>query len=321
MKHYLLYLVLSTAVFLNSCEKEVTIDLPVTDQYVVVEGKIEQGQFPLVILTRSIPYYTELNNQTLANMFVTDAQVSITIDGKVIPLDKICLSEIGDTAIIKEVGEMLNLPSGFKDFCIFSSINPALTGTPGKTYQLTVQADGKTLTSSTRIPEPVPLDSLWFKPDGKTDSLGFIYARLTDPPGRGNAYRWFARRINRFTFGREVGKIKDNDFVAPFNSAFDDEFFDGLSFPFAYNRGRTPGAKQEDDENDERGYFKTGDTVLVKFTTIDAGVYQYYRSYYNSIASSGSPFASPANIKTNVTGGLGIWAGYGVSLDTLIIKN
>ncbi len=319
MSHRLLYFILCCLV-LTGCEKEVTIDLPSTDPFIVVEGKIEQDGFPLVILTRSIPYYTELNSETLAQMFVKGAKVKIRVDSSTIELDQICLSQIGDSTLIKQVGEMLNLPPGFDDFCIFSSSNPALKGVSNKTYHLIVEADGKTLNSSTTIRPAIALDSLWFKQDGDKDSLGFIYANLTDPVGKGDAYRWFAKRINHFTFGEQNGKIKDNDFVAPFNSAFDDEFFDGKSFPFAYNRGRSAGARQEDDLNQERGYFKRGDTVVVKFTTIDEGVYQYYRSFYNSAANSGSPFASPANIKSNVSGGLGVWAGYGVSFDTLVIS-
>ncbi len=316
MKYYLLLLVV--LLIFGSCEKEIVIELPGSETQIVVQGKIEPGMPPMVILTKSIPYYTQLNEQTLGEMFVREATVRMVFGNDTIVLERFCLSDIPDS-LRDQFGEVFNLPAGFDQFCIFTSTNPQSFGKINQSYTLLVNADGKELNANTTIPTPIPLDSLWFKPDGTLDSLGFLYARLADPPNSGNAYRWFAQRINKYTTGNDSGRIKDLDFVAPFNSAFDDEFFNGTTFDFAYNRGVSPGSHHDDDLNIERGYFKVGDTVLVKFSTIDEGVYKYYRSFYNAVASSGSPFSSPANVKSNVNGGLGIWAGYGTAIDTLIV--
>ena len=85
-----------------------------------------------------------------------------------------------------------------------------------------------------------------------------------------------------------------------------------------YNRGSVPGSDKSDDLSIEAGYYKEGDTIAVKFCSIDKDVFTYYRTYYTAIGNTGSPFATPTNIKTNVVGGLGVWAGYGVSIDTLV---
>jgi hypothetical protein len=52
--------------------------------------------------------------------------------------------------------------------------------------------------------------------------------------------------------------------------------------------------------------------------SIDRQVFQGLRSYENLILSQGSPFALPANMVTNVEGGIGLWAGYGIAQDTVI---
>lgn len=319
MKKSLLYSCFALLLLAVACEKEVEIDIPVTEQSIVVEGSIEEGGFPRVILSKSLPYYSPINEKTLANLFVNNAEVRIVVNGDTILLDKLCLSDVPDS-LVDEVSALLNLPPGFDQFCIYLSFDPRVLGKSNTNYELIVDAEGKHLTANTFIPKAIPLDSLWFKQDGNMDSLGFIFAQLSDPAVVGNAYRWYAQRINSYNYGPDAGNPKDADFIAPFNSAFDDEFFNGKSFPFAYNRGTASGSTKSDDVGIEGGYFKRGDTVVVKFTTIDYNVYQHFRSYYNSIGSSGSPFASPANVKSTIQGGLGIWAGYGVSLDTLTIK-
>ncbi|HEX4888237.1 MAG TPA: DUF4249 domain-containing protein [Luteibaculaceae bacterium] len=313
------YYILCSALLFASCEQEVTIDLPPGQSQIVVEGFIESGALPTVILTRSIPYYDPVNSQTLGNIFVTDASVRIRVGEDTIALTRFCLSEIPDS-LREQAQAQFGLPSDFINFCVFVGTDIRLIGAPNTTYELLVETEGKTLTSTTTIPKPIALDSLWFKVDGDRDSLGFIFAQLSDPSAEKNSYRWFARRINSYTFGESAGQVKDPDFIAPFNSTFDDEYFNGLTFPFAYNRGRLPESEKEDDNNIEAGYFKRGDTVVIKLGTIDERVYFYFRDFYYSIGSTGSPFAAPSNVRSNVNGGLGVWAGYGVAFDTLVIQ-
>ena len=179
----------------------------------------------------------------------------------------------------------------------------------GKTYDLNIEWEGGTYTSSTRIPELIPLDSVWFKREGNPE-LGFIWAHLTEPDTAGNAYRWWAQRINV----NSEGQPKDAAFVPPLGSAFDDRFINGKSFDFVYGRG--PSAP--DDPPEEGGFFKLGDTIVVKFSTCDQGVFQFLRTFEAEAGNNGNPFASPSPIRSNMEGGaLGIWAGYGSVLDTV----
>ena len=187
-------------------------------------------------------------------------------------------------------------------------------------YNLDVNYNNKNFTSSTKIPTPIPLDSTWFSIWGGTDSLGYAWANLTDPSTIGNNYRWYAKRINKYTYGSLKGKQKDGNFIPPRSSVVDDKFFNGLSFEFAYDRGTENGSNKDDDENEERGFFKIGDTVVIKFCSIDKGVLTFLETMEEQVLSAGNPFASPSNVPSNIEGGnvTGIWAGYGVTYDTLV---
>ena len=50
-------------------------------------------------------------------------------------------------------------------------------------------------------------------------------------------------------------------------SSTDDKLFNGLTFDFAFPRGEDGILEGPDDEGVEEGFYKRGDTVLVKSTT------------------------------------------------------
>ncbi|MBL7983539.1 MAG: hypothetical protein JNM91_01010 [Flavobacteriales bacterium] len=43
----------------------------------------------------------------------------------------------------------------------------------------------------------------------------------------------------------------------------------------------------------------------------------FYITYDNTVASQGDIFSTPANARGNISGGLGIWAGWAAYYDTL----
>jgi hypothetical protein len=267
---------------LSSCEENISVDLPPYKSKIVVEGFISSGEKPYVLLSKNQGYFDPLDSSSLLNYTVKGALVIVS-DGLVF-----------DTLV--EVD-----PSVGYYYQAYKII-----GIPGNTYNLFIIAEGETLSAVTQIPIPVPLDSVWFKVQDNLDSLGFAWAHLNDPPQLGTSYRWLAKRIG-----------KDDDYIPPPGSVFDDKFFNGLSFDFAYNRGEIPNSTAEDDNNEESGYFKKGDVIAIKFCTIDRSHFDFWRTYDSQVSNYGNPFSSPTPIKGNIKGGLGIWGGYGVSLDTI----
>ena len=306
------------AVIFGACEKDIDVDLPDAPEQFVVEGTIEPGLPPFVILTRTQGWFEPLSPTSLAGIFVGGATVTVDNGDGPIALDQVCTGSLTPEQLVL-VSELTGLDPALLhavDLCVYASANTALFGEAGRTYTLRVQVEGHELSASTTIPHPVPLDSVWFKlaqvrPDD--DSLGFAWCRLTDPDTTGNNYRWMARRISH----RSDGSAEDPFYISPFGTTFDDRFINGLSVDLNTVRGRAPFSNKPEDENEEAGFFKTGDTIAVKFLSIGRSEYEFYKSYEENVSSSGDIFSTPVNARGNSHGGLGIWAGLGVYADTI----
>lgn len=281
-------------ILFSSCEKNVTVDIPQVESKVVVEGYVETGKNPVVVLSNTLPFFGSISTNNL---------LQYTIKGATVTVD--------NGTIVDTLRDFLNIG-------VYFSFN--MIGEAGKVYSLRIVTNGTVLTATTSVPHPVKLDRVWFKVDGTRDSLGFIWAHLTDPDTLGNNYRWFAQRINHYTYGDLIGKMKDTSFVTPRGSVFEDKFFNGKSFDFGYNRGSIPNSAKEDDNNDERNFFKRGDTVVVKFCSIDYPHFLFWRTEETQMNSNGNPFGSPAPVESNIHGGLGIWGGYAATFDTVIAR-
>ncbi len=316
-------LVVLTSFFFLSCEKEITVDLPQAEPKIVVEGSIEQNMPPFVLLSKSQGFFEPTDLNSLESLYLQGATVIVSNGTVTDTLQQICSSEIPEDLLplVTEITGFTAEQLQSIDICAYISFNESIWGELGKVYDLRVEYEDEVVTSSTKINHLVQLDSTWFQIPGNTDSLGFAYAMLNDPDTLGNAYRWFAKRINKYpSWSENAGEQKDAAFIAPIGSAYDDVFFNGLSFEFAYYRGALPNSGKEDDLNEERGYFKTGDTIVVRGCVIDRGVYEFVTSFESQVSSNGSPFASPGNVRSNVAGGLGVWAGYGAVYDTIICQ-
>tara|TARA_B100000768_G_scaffold34334_1_gene32959 strand:- start:3168 stop:4073 length:906 start_codon:yes stop_codon:yes gene_type:complete len=290
---------------LLGCTKAIDFELPEIEQTIVVEATVESGFPPRVILTNSQGYFEAIDSSILSNIFIHDADIVIS-DG----IESFTLQEIN-----------------FNGIYVYTSLDFGAIGQYGKTYSLTIQVNDKSIYSSTSIPQPLFIDSLWFDKYVAFDSLGLIGAKFTDPDTLGNCYRWFAQRINSYTynypppFDNVKGTIKDSRPLPPIGSSTDDKLFNGLSFDFIFPRGEDGLLEGPDDNNIEAGFYKIGDTILVKSTTTTYPIYLYVRAMENAAVSEGSIFSSPGNLPYNVLGdGIGIFYGYGVSYDTLICE-
>jgi Domain of unknown function (DUF4249) len=323
---YFVFLSCALMISLVGCEKEITVDLPSAEQKIVVEGTIYNDQPPVLFLSWTQGYFEPTSLADLANLYIRDPALmaSIEVDGVTYPLTLVCISDLpanlqleAATALGISIDVLLAL-----DLCAYTSLD--LIGEAGKQYRLKVDYLTHHLTCDTKIPELVALDSVWFEivsslPD---DSLGFLFANITDPDTLGNSYRWFAKRINHYPswFPEYAGQQKDGAFIAPLGSTNDDQFFNGLSFEFGYFRGSAPNSTKDDDLNEERGFYKRGDTVVVRGACLDRKAFQFISGMEDQTANQGSPFAVPYNLASTVEGGLGAFIGYAASYDTVICQ-
>jgi len=290
---------------LNSCSKEVKIDIPGFAEQIVIDGSIETGTPAIIFLSNSKDIYAPTDINSYLSGFISGATVIVS-DGTITDtLMEICTD---------------NLPAGFESIAaaffglpieqlvnlhLCAYVSTGLVGEVGKTYTLKVLYNNKTYTSSTKIENPTALDNLFWREQVNLPGYGFSWAKITDSPVMGDAYRW------------EVKNLSDLFYSKPFQPFTDDRFYNGKTFEFSVENPMS--FKDQTIENQYKGYYKLGDTIVVKFSKLGKKEYQFFEKKYNQIYSGGNPFATPTNIPTNIEGGaLGIWAGFSPWYDTLI---
>lgn len=278
----------------TSCEKMIDLQPQSLEAALVVDGQVENGQPPIIVLSKSLNYFSKINIEILNASVVHNAKVVITDGTK--------------THQLKEYTQPL--PSGYSySFYSIDTANlaTAIFGQPGKQYNLTIDVNGKQYTSVTHIPLlEKKLDSLWWRQaPGKDDTARvFLMTKVTDPKGFGNYIRYFTR-------------VNSGAYLAGANSVFDDQIVDGSTYEIqvdqGINRNNPPDIK-------DYGYFSKGDTVTVKFCNIDKATFDFWRTLEYSYQSIGNPFSSPTTILGNISnGGLGTFSGYAAQYKSLII--
>jgi len=306
IRKWIKYLIFSGLIILMGCEEEITIKLPEGADQLVVEGFIEPNMPPIVILTRTMPYFSKTDVSTLSGIYVSGADIKVSDGTKTVNLFELNFKNLPDS-IAGFLSAFLQLSvEDLKklDFVIYTTIS--MFGETGKTYSLSIVKDTFRLEAKTTIPKPVIPDSLWVEhhPDPKNDSLKLIKMTITDRAGEKNYYRYFTSVNN--------GAYYPNRF----RSVFDDKLVDGQSLIVPVVRGEP---RVADFNPLTYGVYKLGDTVSVKLCTIDFDHYTFWSTFENSV-SSGGPYAVPVQIKSNIKGGLGIWGGYGAVYRQIIVK-
>ena len=269
----------------SACEKNISIEVPAPPDKLVVEGFIETGSFPYVILTKNSAYYSTFNLTDINKYFVHNAVVKIS-DGT----DTITLQEISlDTAGVQ----------------VSVYIGLGMIGQVGKTYSLHIEAEGKTVDAVTSILPSIPLDSIWVTYNENPDFPDKVrlYCQLTDPAQLGQYVRYFT-------------KVDTEVFEPGLNSVFDDALINGTTFKFPLDRAYN---RNDSIDFDSYGLFNKGDTIILKWCNIDKPHFDFWRTLEFSLGSQGNPFSSPLEIKSNIVGGLGIWGGYSPSYKTIIV--
>lgn len=280
----------------SSCEKEVNVKLDEGESRLVVEGGIETGQPPFVALTKSIGYFAKIDLSTLQNSFVHGAKVTVSDGTKSVVLREYTIDTAGGN---KFSFYSVNLDS------------PAswVVGEVEKTYKLTVEYEGKTYESFTKIPNPTTLDSVItadppFTPQDNPD-VKFIKIFFKEPDTMGNYVRYFTKR-------------NSERFYPGLNSVYSDELINGTYFETTLSAGED---RNSTVGRDSLGFFLPGDTVILKWTAIDKAVYEFYSTFEYALGTLGSPFSTPIRVKSNISNdALGVWAGYGSIHDTVVIK-
>ena len=290
---------------LNSCSKEVKIDILGFEENLVIDGSIETGRPAIIFLSKTRDIYAPTDINSYLNGFISGATVIVSNGTITDTLIEICTNNL-PPELDSIAAEYFGVPiEQLVDLNLCGYVSTGIIGEVGKTYTLKVIHNNKTYTSSTKIENPTVLDNLFWKEQANLPGYGFSWAKITDSPIMGDAYRW------------EVKNISDGSFSKPFQPFTDDRFYNGLTFEFSVENPMS--FRDSTIEDQYKGYYKLGDTIVVKFSRLGKKEYQFFEKKYNQIFSGGNPFATPTNIPTNIEGGaLGVWAGFSPWYDTLI---
>jgi hypothetical protein len=248
-----------------SCTKVIDIDLNSTASKVVIEGLVTDQNEAFSVKINKTVNFSDANDYPA----VTKAVVTIA-------------DNAGNSEVLTET------KAGFYQ-------TKKMVGVSGRTYTLTVNAEGKTYTAKSTMPTKVSLTDVRaeiLKRPGTTKDTYVLFPQFTDPKGQGNSYR-FIQGTN----------LKTDKTVVISN----DNTQDGLP-------NQRPIVSQNLD-------IFLGDTVTVQMHCIDKATYDYYYSLTQGAANGPGGGATPANPLTNIQGGaLGYFAAYTVQKLTKVIK-
>lgn len=260
-------------IFLLSCNTENDIEFVSYVPKVVVEGSIESGDYASVLLSVSASMAGPKDTISLLNQVIRSAKVMVS-DGN-----------ITETLVLQTNRDKLP-PYEYR--------GSILKGEVGKHYSLKIEYDDRQITSTTYIPQEVPLTKISFKRQNPTDTIGYIHV---DFKNTGNDYYQIATRV----------VSSEKVFTPCLYGNIDKNLYNkDEAVSIQINKGPMLFPKTS-----YTTYFKTTSTVFVKFSTIPQSGYKFWTSYQNEILNAQNPiFPASTSLHSNIEGGIGIWCGY-----------
>ncbi|WP_243397489.1 DUF4249 domain-containing protein [Flavobacterium hydatis] len=274
MKKYILFLLM---IIVCSCNNDTFNDGIKLESKLAVEGWIEEGDGAQVILSRTIPIGNVIDSTNVLDHVIRSAKITVS-DGET-----------------TEVLRVRNDDNRVPPFVYFGS---EVIGKAGKTYTLKVEYLNRVLEATTSIPKSVPIISATYEKKNVSDTTGYVFIKFDDPVNEKNYYQ-IATKIDK----------KEPIFVPAFYGNLDDDKFESHSISMQINRGILLFPKTK-----FTPYFTDGDLIFVKLRTMNKEAFEFWNSWQNEIVNSKNPiYPSNTSLKTNIKGGVGIWAGYGQS--------
>lgn len=267
------------ATILTNCNE---IELPEMDDQITVEGWIEEGKPPIVILSKAIGIDTVKRSLTDLNEYLIKwAKVTVS-DG--------------------EHSEILTGKFNFRYYPPYIYTTGNLLGEVGKTYSLTVEYQKSIITAQTTIPPHVDIDTAYAVASSETSDYG-IRIVFCDDPTTHDYYKTFSNCDST-----------SNMYLSTIMQTIDDSNIDGPTIENTIYRGRML-------DNDYKPGFKEGESVMVKLCHIDRASFEFWKDYENSLSFSRNAFMRyNNNITTNISSGFGYWCGYGSTVKYVKIK-
>lgn len=309
-----------------SCETDITIELPEPQNKLVVEGFIESNNNPYVFLTRNSGYFDPVDSTSLYKMLILDSTTIPMLQLIGFSDSEIEMFEFAEELVITVTELQTNIidtlkPTVIPYFPFFGYEGNLITGTNNYSYKLDILYNGKEYYSTTSIPEPVPIDSIWFNSDPLyADTLGTIGIRFIDPPQIGNFYA-----MHNMVEGEHF------TFLKPYfgMDLLDDRYLNGDTINWsAITKAKANNDFFEGEFDPEadwwiEGLFSLNSIVKIRLSSIDSEHFRFWNSLSRHLSTDGNPFVNPASVVSNLheENVLGIWGGYGTSIERVHITD
>lgn len=263
---------LSIGIIISSCDEELFTP---SQQQIVVEGWIDAGGYPIVMLSKSLSISKEW--QDLEN-----------IEDYVIKWGKVTISD-GE----KEVVLTGKYNSDYYPPYIYTTSE--IKGIPGKKYKLTASYKDFYAEAETTIPPVVEVEKIFAEYD---NDIYIFKAIINDIPNEHNYYKFFIK-----VFGR------DNMYLSSNLAVIDD-----VDYKFPAEIPLNIGNSMLYNKPTRDFTLKEENAVLIKFAQIDSVAYNFWNDYKNAIDMGRNPlYRFTDNPYSNIKGGLGYWVGYGAT--------
>ena len=268
------------ATMLTSCDED---HLAVTQPQLVVEGWIEDGGYPVVIVTSSIPISEEyMPAETLSDYIVRWATVTVYCGE--------------DSAVLTG-----KYDKGYFPPYIYTTSR--MKGEQGKNYSLKVEYKDMVATATTTIPPRPDVMRFRLEKCEDSDTMYQVKAVFTDNKEEKNYYQLFSK----------VG-AENKQYLASYLGSIDDDVL-GDTTEVAVYRGHEVLSTME-----YTPYFRPNDTISVKLSQIDEASFHFWDDYIKILSLSHNPFMAPQrSIRYNIVNGSGYWCGMNSVKDYFVI--
>jgi hypothetical protein len=163
-------------------------------------------------------------------------------------------------------------------------VGATIKGVSGRTYTLRVETSGAAYVALATLPAPVvPFEKLSTQLSVLGTNNIQAVVDYTDPAGQGNSYLFRQYRN---------GRLNNTIFLQ------NDQFTDGNHITQVL-RTRAGGSADPNDLDK----LVSGDSLRVEMQNLDPGAYEYFRTLNLILTAGGAPSTTPANPKSNFTGG------------------
>lgn len=270
--------------FLSAC---LTDDLSQSPLELVVEGWIDNDEYPVVIVTTTVPVSEEVQKtDELGDYILRWAKVTVS-DGE----QEVVLTGKYDR----------------RYFPPYIYTTSRLKGQVGRTYHLTVDYKDFHAEATTTIPPAPHLDSLRLHTCAVSDTLYELHAYFSDDLAEQRYYKFFT-----------CNGTQSRMFLSSYMQTLSNEVFTpGQEQDISVYKGRLVTAPDS-----YIPYFQQSDTILVKFARMDRRSFDMWDQLEHNMTLGHLPItAAKTTPHFNVQGGLGYWCGYGSTVYPVVVAD